>query len=524
MINQSSKSFVQKVTRTRKTRSRRSSTSLPLTPVAVNEPSLPTNIVRYGIGLDVHKQTLAACVQAQLHDASIILIRQQRFNADPKGIQELIQFLTPYNPLAHCLMECTGVYHLPVYHALCKAFPENADKIIAMNPLLMNRRISTLGTKTDPIDAQDMATLAFYDGLIKPSYIGNEQFHHMRDLVRMYHTIRQQTTRIKNRIRQILDAHNQKYRFELNDEWGLELLDQYISGPLTLQQAYDAYYARLLAEGKSGKVMENRKDDFTLYGEIILNEEARFSLQLLLMRLLHEDTIAAGMVQRAEQLLQKDELFKEHYKTLLLVPGFGSITAMTLLVELGDYRRFTGWKQLAKFCGVVPGVADTGDHSAKRHVNHFSNPQIRYVLTQAAASLLNHSVGTTDLHQFVQRVAIREKGKFKKAAIKVAQKYARLLYQILVVGIPFDPLFQTTKKAQFILKRQERGAISMLEAARIRGLRRDIQRFLVTHSNGIDRKARFHLVHGFERLIKVTYKHCGLSQPKQKGGKKDEVL
>ena len=83
-------------------------------------------------------------------------------------------------------MECTGVYHLALYYALKSAFPDATNRIIAMNPLMVNHRLAEFGNKHDKADAQGMATLTFYDGLIKPSYIGDRSFMELRDLTRAY--------------------------------------------------------------------------------------------------------------------------------------------------------------------------------------------------------------------------------------------------------------------------------------------------------------------------------------------------
>ncbi len=82
-----------------------------------------------------------------------------------------------------------------------------------------------------------MATLALYDGFIQPSYIGTSQFHELRDMIRSYHTIREQLTRIKNHLHRTLDGNNQKYRFNFNFEWMIGVLDAYLAKKQTLREA-----------------------------------------------------------------------------------------------------------------------------------------------------------------------------------------------------------------------------------------------------------------------------------------------
>ena len=70
--------------------------------------------------------------------------------------QEFTNFLRKYTPIHRCLMECTGVYHIPVYHHLQQHYEGTQTRIVAMNPLLLNRRISDLGTKEDKADRSDL--------------------------------------------------------------------------------------------------------------------------------------------------------------------------------------------------------------------------------------------------------------------------------------------------------------------------------------------------------------------------------
>ena len=246
-------------------------------------------------------------------------------------------------------MECTGIYHLPLYYALQTAFPDRTKQIVAMNPLLIQRHGTMLGVKTDPINARDMATLALYDGFIQPSYIGTSQFHELRDMIRSDHTIRGQLTRIKNHLHRTLDGNNQKYRFNFNFEWMIGVLDAYLAKEQTLREAFALYITNQKALGKKTMVVEKNAAILGSYGEIRLDQETRFSLQMDLCRFLNEDLVCGVILTWAEHLVQSAPELNAKYTQILGIPGFGSVTALTVLLELGDYTRFRGWKQLAKF-------------------------------------------------------------------------------------------------------------------------------------------------------------------------------
>ncbi len=133
-------------------------------------------VIRYEIGFDVHKDSIMVCIKAQLDTAEIITIHTQPFPADPIGLQEVIKFVGKYTPVAHYLMECTGIYHLPLYYALQTAFPDRTKQIVAMNPLLIQRHGTMLGVKTDPINAVIWRPLRYMMALSNPVILAPASF------------------------------------------------------------------------------------------------------------------------------------------------------------------------------------------------------------------------------------------------------------------------------------------------------------------------------------------------------------
>ena len=150
-----------------------------------------------------------------------------------------------------------------------------------------------------------------------------------------------------------------------------------------------------------------------------------------LCRFLHEDLICGVIFDpsRTYWCNPKPEL-NAKYTELLGIPGFGSVTALTVLLELGDYTRFHGWKQMAKFCGVVPLEEDTGNDIGKRHINRFSNPNLRYALLPGRWCSYWAPSPATRRDQLPRHCRILRSlltpsaygNHFKSAMIKVAQK------------------------------------------------------------------------------------------------------
>lgn len=50
------------------------------------------------------------------------------------------------------------------------------------------------------------------------------------------------------------------------------------------------------------------------------------------------------------------------FKLLQTIPGIGGITAIRLISELGDMRRFNTRQQLNSYVGIDTTEVDSGDH------------------------------------------------------------------------------------------------------------------------------------------------------------------
>jgi transposase len=68
-------------------------------------------------------------------------------------------------------------------------------------------------------------------------------------------------------------------------------------------------------------------------------------------------------------------------------PGIGPVTAWILRAEIGRFDRFRTGKQLARFCGLSPRNASSGQRQADAGLIRAANPQLRAVLIEAAHRL-----------------------------------------------------------------------------------------------------------------------------------------
>lgn len=113
---------------------------------------------------------------------------------------------------------------------------------------------------------------------------------------------------------------------------------------------------------------------------------------------------------------------------LLKQPGVGLITAVTMRAEIGRFDRFDNGKQLARFCGVTPRNASSGNRQADAGMIKAGNPELRMILVELAQRLIHRIRGRwADLaHGMLQR------GKPKNVVVAaVANRWVRWLFHEL---------------------------------------------------------------------------------------------
>ncbi|MEM6469290.1 MAG: IS110 family transposase [Planctomycetota bacterium] len=75
------------------------------------------------------------------------------------------------------------------------------------------------------------------------------------------------------------------------------------------------------------------------------------------------------------------------------------LTALTLRAEIGRFDRFQSGKQLARFCGVTPWNASSGERQADAGLIKAGNRELRRVLIEAAHRLKRHSERWSELSE-----------------------------------------------------------------------------------------------------------------------------
>ena len=127
------------------------------------------------------------------------------------------------------------------------------------------------------------------------------------------------------------------------------------------------------------------------------------------------------------------EPVKEIMDWLSSIPGVGLITAASFIAIVGDPGRFKDSNHLVSYLGLAPSMYDSGDTERHGCITKAGPPQMRALLCEVAQQT---SKRTHPLNPYFIRIAA--KGGYKKAAIAIAQRLARIMYRMWLNAERFD--------------------------------------------------------------------------------------
>lgn len=138
--------------------------------------------------------------------------------------------------------------------------------------------------------------------------------------------------------------------------------------------------------------------------------------------------------QRIAAIVREDPVVQR----LTSVPGVGPITATAFVATIDTIDRFAGAHQLESYLGLVPTENSSGEKQRKGHITKAGNSRLRYLLVEAAWSvLLSRKPNTEALRLWAQRIATRRG--MKTAIVALARRLVGILYALWRDGTTFEP-------------------------------------------------------------------------------------
>jgi len=198
--------------------------------------------------------------------------------------------------------------------------------------------------KTDRRDARKLAEL-FRAGLLTEVHPPSETDEALRDLCRCRDDVRVDLLRARHRLSKFLLRRHLIYR-QTKHHWGsrhLQWLEQLRFDDAMSQATFDSYFLAV---------------------QQIEERQRQLDLQL------------AAFGSR--------EPYREPVAWLRCFKGIDTVTAVCLVAELHDFRRFRSPRQLAAYVGLVPSEHSSGEREQRGPITKSGNRHVRRLLIEAA--------------------------------------------------------------------------------------------------------------------------------------------
>jgi len=285
------------------------------------------------VGLDVHQDSISVALArpgAQLPE-------EQQIPNTPEALRKLVRRWK--DPAAVRVCYEAG----PTGYGLQRTFATLGVDCAVIAPGLIPRRAG-VRVKTDRRDARKLVGL-FRAGELTAIRIPPPQEEAARDLIRAREDLSEDILRARHRLSKFLLRHDRIFR-ETKTRWT------------------DRHLAWI------------RRQQFETAG---LEDLVGHHLAIIEARLRQRD-LMDGAIER----IAASEPYAAAVRRLCCLRGIKSLSALTLLVEVGDFRRFAGAPAFMGFTGLVPSEASSGERHQRGSITKTGNAHLRRVLVEAA--------------------------------------------------------------------------------------------------------------------------------------------
>lgn len=285
------------------------------------------------VGLDVHKESIVAAV---LPPDSDRVTQTTKFENSASMLKTFVERLRPRGAL-------TFVYEAgPCGYQVHRDLTAQEQECVVIAPGLIPKRPGDK-VKTDRRDAEKLAQL-YRAGQLTAVNVPTREDEADRDLVRAREDVLSERLRAQHRLGKFLLRHGLIWR--TTKAWGIE---------------HRAWLRTLRFELPS----ETRTFDFYLRG---LEEiEARL----------------AGL-DREVLTLAEASAWKTVVANLRCLKGVDTLSALTLAVEVRDFRRFASAREFMGYTGLVSREYSSGENVKRCNITKVGNAHVRRVLIESA--------------------------------------------------------------------------------------------------------------------------------------------
>ena len=330
----------------------------------------------YTLGIDLHKKS-----------SVWVLIDEQRTELWKDNVlchPQYISIAVEKIPVPHTEIQ-VAIEPVAGWRWVSKQLEEAGMKVHIAHP----RKIQLIAKSIKKTDDEDSRTLAnlLHSGFFSEAHKSREEIYQLRLLLRERTFIVRQRTSVKNQIHGIATTQG---------------LHHIIGGN------------PLFKRGKVG----------------IMNGE-----NFVLKELHHLDEDLEKRTKPFDEKLQMEIDKYPEAKILQTIPGVGFVTALTIISEVDDFKRFKTGQKLTSFAGLVPRQRSSGETVRYGSITHAGSAPLRTALVETAMRIREGNA--PELFAFVKRLTPICGA--KKARVALARKLLVIMWKMVVNNTPYNP-------------------------------------------------------------------------------------
>lgn len=397
------------------------------------------------IGLDISKGTMNACHKSCHGD----ILKEDVYDDTPLGHQQLIKETKEYLKSkkysgVQIGMESTGGYERNWFRSLSTLSSNYDDlKVYVINPKLIkgfvNERLHK--STTDCSAARDIAEFLRQDRPFSKLSPSEMLLSGSINLYRMINNNVDRCSRIKNELQMLLSTTRpelgQFIRSQIS-EWVLTLLQKYPTVE-DLKRVRPKTVAKIsgITLTRAEKLVKAAKESIAAYRD----ELTGLAIQNLATQVLD----LTRQTKLLKKKLKKEVSDHDLIRRLCTIPGVSEWTAIGLVVEYGDIRRFSRVEEVVAYAGLDPVYHQSGDGISSSKISRHGKASIRRLLYMPAQSATRH---TPAIKEFYEK--LKASGKSHHYALTACMgKLLRICYALWVREKDFDPeYFKEKQKKQ----------------------------------------------------------------------------
>ncbi|MEK5442652.1 MULTISPECIES: IS110 family transposase [unclassified Fredinandcohnia] len=329
------------------------------------------------VGLDVSKEKISVAIAEEGRDAP------RYYGMIPhslEAIRKLVKKLGDKKQIKVCYE--AGPTGYPLYRFFLSLGIECFVIAPSLIPSKPGERI-----KTDRRDAVRLAQL-FRAGELTSIYVPTEDDEALRDLVRAREDAKEDELRAKHRLTKFLLRHNIK--------------------PPTGVRKWTLKYREWLNKLK-----------FTRSTSRIVFQEYYYQLQEIEQRI--------KRLEKEIDIQATEGLHAPVIQALQSLRGVATITATSLVAEIGSFKRFTSAKQFMSYVGLIPSEYSSGESRRQGKITKTGNKHVRRLLIEAAWSYRYQPAVKGELKRRQEGQSAVVQAISWKAQNRLHKKYFRLL-------------------------------------------------------------------------------------------------